>query len=234
MVGAGLHYEARSARIHRYAHANGWGEVSPTEKDGLIAFNNLLQNPSNDRFFRDKAFSKDYMQTLNHHKAGSLKLPSNNGRMITVLPTYAVSESLTNNSIHKDINDASRCYAVFYQQEGVGKSFLVFPYYSLAIECGQSPVLVSWDGRRQKHCTITCEPGIRSLFGAFNQNVEKNQGINHQFACQEKRKEKCLNVGMEVHVGSHVKKDGLCEFDSIYQGEQPYNASPYVIQRGEK
>ena len=126
MVGAGLRYEARSARIRHYSHANGTAEVSPTERDGLIAFHNLLQNPSNDVLYRDKTFRNDYLGTLDKEKAGSLKLPLGDGEEISVLPTIAASESL-NNSLHRDVNDASRCFAVFYQKERVGKVISCFP-----------------------------------------------------------------------------------------------------------
>jgi len=76
-----------------------------------------------------------------------MEFPTNdNSSTVTVHPTYAISHNLTN-SIHCDVNDSSRSFAVFYPSKSEKScTWLLFPVYNVAIQWAAS-VVISWDGR---------------------------------------------------------------------------------------
>ena len=124
------------------------------------------------------------------------------------LPTYAVSNSLTNSS-HID-SDASRSFAVFYQKERpVGKGWFLFPNHGLAIECSDTPLVIGWDGRIMKHCSATIEPGIVSFFGSSKGRVNDHcVALNLLQKKRSYRKSKFkdgIKVGTIVYVRKKVK-----------------------------
>ena len=98
----------------------------------------------------------------------TLKVTSNNNETVHCMPTYMVSEDLTN-SPHVDVFDRSRSYAIWFQsvknwdteKNRNGNTFFLFPEFSLAIRiCGDT--LISWDGRNMQHCSCTTKKGIYS------------------------------------------------------------------------
>lgn len=124
------------------------------------------------------------------------------------LPTYAVSNSLTNSS-HID-RDGSRSFAVFYQKQNrIGKSWFLFPNNSIAIECSNTPLVISWDGRKMKHCSCTTEPGILSFFGASSERLSqyctasKSFGMKKSFNKRKHRDQ--LTKGTVVRVRKKLR-----------------------------
>lgn len=229
MVGAGLRYEARRAMLCRYTNTKNASYdpvlAAKIERECFLAFNNLIRNPEAPSVFRnDHKATIDELDSVNN----TLRMPTKKGAY-SLLPTYAVSESL-NNSLHVDFNDASRCYAVFYQKEKkIGKSFLVFPKYSLAIECSTFPVLISWDGSRQQHCTMTVEKGIPSLFGGSNRIVGNfTQGL-YNFANPPKQEERAIKEGDVVNIQLHRTRDHLVLYDNAYSTKK-YMDCEYVVR----
>ena len=58
-------------------------------------------------------------------------------------PTYIFSKDLTN-SIHKDKDDDSYLFAVFFQSQNdkeKGFTWFLFPYYGIAIECSKNTLI---------------------------------------------------------------------------------------------
>jgi len=62
---------------------------------------------------------------------------------------------MNNRIFYVQVMRFTRSNALFYpsKEYSGGRTWLLFPEYKLAIECA-SPVLISWDGRVEKHCDI--------------------------------------------------------------------------------
>ena len=110
----------------------------------------------------------------------------NKGNPRTVLlalhSSSAMSKNLTN-SMHLDLDDAVRSTALFYSNpSNSGTTFLLFPFYRLAIEC-MSTTIVNWDGKRQHHCSCTMPTGsdVFSYFNGAWETVKKQMRILTMF-----------------------------------------------------
>ena len=116
------------------------------------------------------------------------------------LPTIAISEDLTN-SIHVDLDDSSESFGYWFSRKGKkGRTWFLFPYYSLAIECShKSPMLITWDGRCQEHCSCTVGRGVISLAGFCKTKHINFMNRMHRFTLQP-RKDMILEVGKKVDV----------------------------------
>ena len=69
--------------------------------------------------------------------------------------SYEISKNHTN-TLHLDLNDDSKSFAVFYVSCGKHtiKSWKLLPDFGIAIEINQY-VLISWDGSALRHCSFT-------------------------------------------------------------------------------
>ena len=120
---------------------------------------------------------------------------------VTVHPTYAITHNLTN-SIHYDVKDDSRSFAVFYPSETKRScTWLLFPTYNVAIECADK-VVISWDGRSMKHCSCSDIGDVWSFFGSSNIDVSRHLSIDKAF--QKKRYNK-VSVGDLVYTRKKLR-----------------------------
>ena len=106
------------------------------------------------------------------------KNKDNSRRVLILHPTSAVSMDLTN-AMHRDTDDAIRSTAIFYSSlTNPGTTFLLYPYYRLAIEC-TSTTFVNWDGKKQHHCSCTMPSGgnVFSFFNGAWESVKKQKTI---------------------------------------------------------
>ena len=93
-----------------------------------------------------------------------------------VLPTMVVSEDLTN-SVHNDVNDDCKSFSIFFQKKGSdGKTWFILPELGVIIEIS-STVILCWDGRKVKHCSLTVKNGILSLFGSSSKKVSRKKEV---------------------------------------------------------
>jgi len=129
---------------------------------------------------------KKYMDVLDQLLiTGNIRKVTDDEQSYNLLPSYAFSWNLTN-PIHLDGNDFTRSNALFYPSIECpgGRTWLLFPEYKLAIECA-SPVLISWDGRVEKHCSCTNNNigagDIYSYFAASWKNVQRHINIERAF-----------------------------------------------------
>lgn len=116
------------------------------------------------------------------------------------LPTIAISEDLTN-SIHVDPEDCSESFGFWFSRKGKkGRTWVLFPYYSLAIECSHiRPMLITWDGRCQEHCSCTVGRGVLSLAG-FCKTKHINFMDHMKGFTLKPREDMTLEVGKKVDV----------------------------------
>ena len=116
------------------------------------------------------------------------------------LPTIAISEDLTN-SIHLDREDCSESFGYWFsRKKQKGRTWFLFPYYSLAIECShQNPMLVTWDGRCQEHCSCTVGRGVISMAGFCKTPHINFRDRMNGFTLQP-QKDMILEVGKKVDV----------------------------------
>ncbi len=229
MVGVGLRYDARTATVCSYPNIKDQNSDCSdlVEKKCFTAFNDLVRNKN---LLKNPAMPDEHKKTIEELKKSHniLKIDKKD-----LLPTYAASESL-HDSLHVDCDDASRCYVLKYQkEEGKGKSFLVFPKYSLAIHCSKVPVIISFLGKTQQHCTICVEDGMMGLFAGSKDSVGNFKELLHAFANPRKR---CniepLDIGDEVWVEAHIYRDNLAAYDTIYNEQNKVNRSNnYVIRK---
>ena len=118
-------------------------------------------------------------------------------------PTYIFSKNLRN-SIHRDKNDNSRSFALFFRDSNhsnVGLTWFLFPFYGIAIECSRS-TLISWDGRTQYHCSCTVEENIYSFFTSSMKRVNQQSLTRMKLNRKRKRNTRELDEGDDVYVKS--------------------------------
>ena len=124
----------------------------------LRDFNQLFYDSSE---WLSRSLNSSISQLKNSGNTLDLKIAD---RTQHLLPTYMCSSSL-HNAVHIDPNNSSSSFAIFYQEEkGVGMSYFVFPEICLLIQL-KTPVLLSWDSFKTKHCSIAMTNGITSMFG---------------------------------------------------------------------
>uniref|UniRef100_A0A7S4EPQ9 Uncharacterized protein n=1 Tax=Pseudo-nitzschia australis TaxID=44445 RepID=A0A7S4EPQ9_9STRA len=146
-------------------------------------------------------FSRSLLHSIKKlEKSNNILKIKRDGQLLSLLPTYMVSNSL-HNSMHIDGTDECPSFSIFYQEQiNTGLSYLVFPEISLAVEL-QSPVLVKWDGAQTLHGTITVDSGITSMFGSAKTLVGKRRKIAEAFTNRIKRlKVNTIFVGSIVFV----------------------------------
>ena len=97
------------------------------------------------------------------------------------MPLYSTSKDLTN-SIHIDVHDDSRTFAVYFSpvKKVPGKTFFVFPAYSLVIEIVPGMVL-SWEAHTMYHCSVTTVKGIIGIALCSNKRTSKHSIIPQAF-----------------------------------------------------
>ena len=118
-------------------------------------------------------------------------------------PTYIFSKNLTN-SIHRDKNNNSRSFALFFRDNNnsnMGLTWFLFPFYGIAIECSRN-TLISWDGCTQYHCSCTVEKNIYSFFTSSMKRVNQQSITNIKLNRKQKRNTRELNEGNNVYVRS--------------------------------
>ena len=83
-------------------------------------------------------------------------------------------------------NDFTCSYALFYPSKECpgGRTWLLIPKYKVTIEYA-SPVLISWDGSKEKHYLCTNNNvgsgHIYSFFAALWKNVQRHTNIERAF-----------------------------------------------------
>ena len=112
----------------------------------------------------------------------------------------------SHNAVHIDPHDSSPSFAIFYQEEkGVGMSYFAFPKIGLLIQL-KTPVLLSWDGFKTKHCSVAMTNGITSMFGCSMKQIDKQLAVEKLFRYQPKRRKlNKLCIGNLVYVQEHLK-----------------------------
>ena len=164
------------------------------------------------------SLGKKYMEVLDQLIiTGNVRTVIQDEQTYYLLPSYAFSWNLTN-QIHLDGNDYTRSYALFYPSEerSGGRTWLLFSDYKIAIECA-SPVLISWNGSKEKHCSCTdnsMEAGhIYSFFAASWMTVQRYINIERAFGSVIRSE---IEVGGLVYVRCRkkdLKKNGLQMYD---------------------
>ena len=133
-----------------------------------------------------------------------MKYNNSKGGKFDVIASYSVSRNLTN-SLHLDLNDDSKSFAVFYVSSGkhTTKTWLLFPDYGIAIEINKY-VLISWDGSKLRHCSCTGSDessntgSVYSLFAAAKKDVSRYYNMKQRFS--QKNHHKNLQKGDTVYV----------------------------------
>ena len=129
------------------------------------------------------------------------------------LLAFAFSIDL-NNSMHMDIHDGWRSYAVWFRETRRAPPpkewWLLFPAVGLAIELKEG-VRVSWDGRHAMHCSISM-PGegdhLYSMFVGVKSDVVRHMALEQAFFClpvpavAELQKGTRVLVGVRNHCGT--------------------------------
>ena len=131
-------------------------------------------------------------------------------------PTTAIS--LTNSS-HEDQNDFIPSIGVWYtDQRNPGKSWFLFPFYSIAVECSTTTI-IRFDGKTVQHCSCTVKGGspiFSILKGARVNVIEFNCIIT--LMDRISRKEMNFEKGDLVYVRLRQK-----EFQNYGLERQDYN-----------
>ena len=179
MVSAGDRIEIRSAMLNHYRCSKkntpaNWKATESLLPRAGIAFHNLVQ-----KTMLCQLYNKSIEQIVDDNNYRRVKDHTKNNLPIKIHPSCSVSCNLTN-APHQDLNDASRSYAVWFQdkRDPSTTTWFLLPYYSIAIECS-STTYISWDGTKQLHCSCTTEGkgNIYSLFYSTYENVKKHKAI---------------------------------------------------------
>ena len=220
MVAAGTRIDTTSSAKMLYVPSKNnnnknLGATTSLLCDASRDFNELLSHTCcKDVLHKDLKFLK--------HESNVLMVPSLDGMTcLSVHPSYAISHNLTN-SIHCDVNDNSRSFAIFYTSKDKDKdscTWFLFPRYGIAIQCSDK-VVISWDGRNMEHCSCTTKGDVFSFFASSNKGVSRHCNILKAF---HKRKYNKVYVGdfiytrkklsdmeniqyIDPHAGSHPQK----------------------------
>ena len=140
----------------------------------------FLQNSS-----LQENYNKDLQVVQNDKISWKIKLSENlSTKFIYVHPGKVVSIDM-NNAFHLDPNDELRSIAVWYtDQSNPGCTWFLFPHYSIAIECSTTTI-ISWDGRKQHHCSCTCtmkknRSPVYSILNSCYSNFKKIRGYQRR------------------------------------------------------
>ena len=201
MVAAGMRVDTTSSSRIMYVPSKNNNNVTRGRstlllRDAARDFNELLT----------KTICKEVMlrdlKTLKNINNVMVFPTNDNSSTVTVHPTYAISHNLTN-SIHCDVNDSSRSFAVFYpSQSEKSCTWLLFPVYNIAIQCAAS-VVISWDGRTMEHCSCSEYGEVWSFFCSSNRNVSRHCNIERAF---QKKKYNRVEVGDLVYTRERLGK----------------------------
>ena len=172
MVSSGHRVEIKSSTVNMYRP--GRNNTPKTREDTPSLYNYAA---TDFRTFLMKSPLKDvYEKDINKLKTGYTNncwkvqnYRNKNDEYLYLHPSSSMSMNLTN-SMHIDPNDGCRSTAIWWtssNQEHLAVTFLLFPYYGLAIECGSKTTIVNWDGSAQYHCSCTM-PSSGHVFSFFN------------------------------------------------------------------
>ena len=182
MVSCGLRREIVSSMLNFYRPGRNNTERTSAATTSMyhhaaIDFHTMLMNSPLAKVYQDdiKQLQRDDLvwKVLDYKKNKDKKR-----RVLILHPTSAISMDLTN-AMHRDTDDAIRSTAIFYSDPtNPGTTFLLFPYYGLAIEC-TSTTFVNWDGKKQHHCSCTMPSGgnVFSFFNGAWDSVKKQKTI---------------------------------------------------------
>jgi len=137
-----------------------------------------------------------------------------------VIPSYSVSRNL-NNSLHKDKNDDSISFALFYvsSTKHSTKTWLLFPDYGIAIEIDQH-VLISWDGSSLRHCSCTGSDTSNDIGSVYSMFAGAKKDVSHYYKVEndfrKKGHHKNLKIGETVYV-----RERLCNMKDKFQYTDP-------------
>jgi hypothetical protein len=202
MVGVGRRFDVRSGSTEMFKATRNCSQHL-SKSDEICLRNSCLL--SFDSVLRKSIVANEYNNSM-HCLKGKRNVMSVAGK--NVLPSYCCSESLTN-SMHIDTNDSERSYTLFFsRQQNVGKTWFVMPELSVALEL-KGTVMLSWDGSKVLHGSVTVDEGMLSLFGSAHKDVEEREKIKQCFASKEKGQ---FTVGDKVHVRKRLK-DVKCSLD---------------------
>ena len=126
---------------------------------------------------------EDLVRELRNEKQTNkgLTFQDDSGTDMGAMPLYSTSKDLTN-SIHIDVHDDSRTFAVYLSpvKKVPGKTFFVFPAISLVIEIVPGMVL-SWEAHAMYHCSVTTVKGIIGIALCSNKRTSKHSIIPQAF-----------------------------------------------------
>mmetsp|Transcript_25797 Transcript_25797/g.54295 ORF Transcript_25797/g.54295 Transcript_25797/m.54295 type:complete len:294 (+) Transcript_25797:224-1105(+) len=224
MVPIGERYNPRSYRNVNYQTCSTKQKQCPqfvlSEREQHLSFLEF-----NELFHKSSIwFAKSLCSSINNLKVNNHVLKVTRDEVkFSLLPTYMCSSSL-HNSVHVDASDFTASFSIFYQEKlNIGLSYLAFPNISLSVELSK-PVLVRWEGDKMKHCTITVNKGITSMFGSAKKITAAKSKSNIEFQFPRKRsKVNQLSVGDDVLV--RQKTLSLSSQDKYFLKFSPHSYS---------
>ena len=200
MVAAGMRVDTTSSAKMLYVPSKNnnnatAGRSTVFLRDASLDFNAMLsQTCCNDVLQKD-------LQVLKNENNVLVFPSSDNSTNVCVHPSYAISHNLTN-SIHCDVNDNSRSFAVFYPSEKEDScTWFLFPTYNIAIQCSDR-VVITWDGKTMKHCSCTESGNVWSFFASSNKEVTRHCNIEKAF---QKRKYNNVSIGDIIYVRRQLR-----------------------------
>ena len=200
MVAAGMRVDTTSSAKMLYVPSKNnnnatAGRSTVFLRDASLDFNDMLSKTCcNDVLQKD-------LQVLKNESNVLVFPSSNNSTNVCVHPSYAISHNLTN-SIHCDVNDNSRSFAVFYPSKKEDScTWFLFPTYNIAIQCSDR-VVISWNGRKMKHCSCTESGNVWSFFASSNKDVTRHCNIEKAF---QKRKYNDVSIGDIIYTRRQLR-----------------------------
>ena len=207
MVGGGNRFEPISSCALPYVNKNfkGVGGIDNRGhyvfNKGVISFQKLICS--------NTSFKETFRADIKRLKRSGnvLKLRTDNKIEYDGHLSYAITKNLSN-SPHVDINDDSKSFAVFYTLiDEPGLTWFLFPEYGIAVELSGT-VCLSWDGRKEYHCSCTVRGNVYSLFASSRKDVSRHLQIKKAFSkkiSKKKSSRRPLEVGDKVYVRDNLK-----------------------------
>ena len=196
MCCAGLRVDLVSSSIVHYVNNDKSFAIANSNrilKEGARNFHEIVER---------SICSKSFLSELNNLKKCNNVIQHGKGKK-KLHPTYIFSKNLTN-SMHRDSNDNSRSYALFFRDNlnsERGLTWFLFPFYGIAIECSKN-TLISWDGRTQYHCSCTVEYNLYSFFTSSTKRVHQQSILNMKMNRKREKNTRNIEDGDDVYIRS--------------------------------
>ena len=169
MVSAGRRFDYASSSPTTYRGVH----MTKSAADCLMKRHSLKVN----QIMMNSICKKPLLRELKRHRKFSTGVnvkSKKSGREVTLMPSLAIAQDLTN-SLHTDVQDDTQGFAVYFSRDHKqpGLTWFLLPEHGLAIQLKAGTVL-SWESSVFPHCSCNCRQGI------YGSNPRSNRQVNQK------------------------------------------------------